>query len=115
MLARAFRVFRETTNNSGAKGNSAYLSGELALSGTRGVSHSRAVASRASVEPAPGGVLYQKSYAIQYSDHDESSLVQMRDLGTVGEGREVSTADSRISRGSEGSESSFENVQKTGS
>ncbi|KAK8093579.1 hypothetical protein PG997_000264 [Apiospora hydei] len=45
-----------------------------------------------------GGILYSKSYTVEYQkDHDEASLVRMDDLGAKGV---VSTTSSRLSNGS---------------
>ncbi|KAL1854458.1 hypothetical protein VTK73DRAFT_8740 [Phialemonium thermophilum] len=54
-----------------------------------GVSHSRSVAETTvagpgTSTPPEGQITYQKGFTVQYSDHDEASLVHMRDLDLNG-------------------------------
>lgn len=81
-LMKAFKVFRETTNRTGYYGyqNQASKSG----GGTRSRVVATPSSANASSSPPTGGITYQKSFTVQYSDHDEASLVQMRDLDASG-------------------------------
>jgi hypothetical protein len=95
MLTKVSHVFRESTNrgthgsylHSGYGGSSGRGGRSGGRSGVgRGGHQSKVVASRGlSPPPASGaGVMYKQTYAVQYSDHDESSLVQMRDFAERG-------------------------------
>lgn len=86
-LMRAFTVFRETTNRSGYYGypNQGSKSGAGPRSRTAATPSSAPTASKT----PSGAITYQKSFTVQYSDHDEASLVHMRDLDAGGrDGRE---------------------------
>ncbi|KAL2759355.1 hypothetical protein ACRALDRAFT_1074319 [Sodiomyces alcalophilus JCM 7366] len=81
------------TNNTNAT-NRDRTTGTLRRNGTAGTTSgvvtsqrrgSDATGDAASI--APPGIVFQKSYTVQYSDNDEASLVRMDDLDSAGKGR----------------------------
>lgn len=81
-LMRAFDVFRETTIS-----RSGYYGYNNQPSGSTPGSHSQAAVTsdgHAADAGGPSVIVYKKSYTVQYSDHDEASLVDMRNLDSHG-------------------------------
>lgn len=55
---------------------------------TSGVVTSQRRGSDGDADVAAPGIVFQKSYTVQYSDNDEASLVRMEDLDSAGKSRE---------------------------
>lgn len=81
-LMRGFKVFRETTIRGGyTYGYNIQTSNSAAGPQSRAAATSSGPVVSADA-PSNGAIAYQKTFTVQYSsDHDEASLVHMRDLG----------------------------------
>lgn len=91
-LVRGFRIFRETTVDYGYAGKKSYRNSSFRNSAYRRQwsSSTRPGASRTAPgetvngeprPPTPNAVLYQKSFAVEYNNHeDDTALVPMREF-----------------------------------
>ena len=105
-LVRAFPILGGSTaarsaygyqNRSGNSGTGRRSRAVLASASTGRSTRQGDIADIDAKRAMGGGIKYEKSFTVQYSDHDEASLVHMRDLDLGGERRATGRATSESS------------------